>query len=158
MKRKRTEKINAIILALLILGTGYFSGYTLGYFRAADNAFPEIQTMPELNPGIATLRLMEVKNGQLIGETAGQKMRIAYNTQNILELEKNALFSVPIADISLKDYYPARSVPADAMFMASREGRYYYSVFEKSAYRISEKNRVFFGSAAEAEKNGYKRK
>ena len=46
-------------------------------------------------------------------------------------------------------------IPEDAMYIASVKGKYYYSVLDSRAFRISDKNRLFFASAEEAREKGY---
>ncbi|MFH1012539.1 MAG: hypothetical protein V1760_02220 [Candidatus Peregrinibacteria bacterium] len=157
MNKKRIQQINIIISMALILAIGCLSGYAFGYFRATVKKFPEIQFVKDVNPGVATVKLLEVKNGQLIGETIGQRTRIAYNPTEtgILELEPKSEFSIPLNQIYLKDFYQARDVPEGAMFVASSQGKYYYSLFDKRAFTISPKNRLYFHSKQEAENRGY---
>lgn len=149
------EKINLTLSITLILTIGLVTGYAMGYFRATRNHFPEIQLVDEVNPGIATIKLMEVKNGKLYGEVVGQKARIIYSTNDILELDKESAFEIPINQISLKNYHQARDIPENAQFVASKNGKYYYSVFNKRAFSLKPANRLYFSSSSEAEKMGY---
>lgn len=158
MDARRIFKINFVISITLILSIGLVAGYAMGYFRATRNHFPEIRFVDEINPGVATIKLMEVKNGKLYGQISGQDGRIAYSPDDILSVEKENEFEIPLNAISLKTYYQARNLPENAQFMASRQGKYYYSVLDKRAFNISHKNRLYFSSAKEAEKGGYLKK
>lgn len=150
--------INLILSITLILTIGLVGGYSIGYFRATRNHFPEIKFVDEINPGIATIKLMEVKNGKLYGKISGQAARLAYSPNDIIELEKENEFEVPISQIQLKWYYQAKSIPENVEFVASKTGKYYYSVFDKKAFNISPKNRIHFNSESEAEEMGYLKK
>lgn len=151
----KKELIGIISSSILILLTGVGIGYSLGYFQAVQASFPKIQEAADQNPGIATLRLLEVKNGQLTGEVVGQKARLAYSVKDILSLEPDATFSIPINGITLGQYYSATDLPEGTQFIASRQGKYYYSVLDPKSFGITPKNRVYFKEGAEAEKMGY---
>jgi len=158
MDKSRLNLINTIISATLILCIGLAIGYAAGYFYAAQASFPEIKPISETNPGIATVKFIEVKNGQLVGKITGQRTRLAWNPDGIIDLDAESEFKIPLSQINLKDYYAADSLPPDVQFVASSKGKYYYSVFEKTAWNISPSNRIYFSSRVEAEKSGYLKK
>ncbi|MBN1258809.1 hypothetical protein JXA05_03565 [Candidatus Peregrinibacteria bacterium] len=155
MDKNRLNLINVITSATLIFLIGLFSGYGTGYFHAIRKSFPEIRPIDDVNPGIATVKLMEVKNGYLVGRISGKKTRLAYRPDGIMDMEPEQEFKIPVGQISLKDYYAAENVPQDAQFIASSNGKYYYSILSKKAWSISPANRVFFKSSREAETAGY---
>jgi uncharacterized protein YneF (UPF0154 family) len=152
------EKINIIIVISLILTIGLSAGYAVGYFRATKNNFPEIKFTDEINQGITTIKLMEVKNGKLIGEVTGDNARIAYSPADIIDLKIGDKFEIPINNISLQKYYQEESIPSDTLFIASKNGKYYYPIFDKRALGIAMKNRVYFSKSSDAEKMGYLKK
>lgn len=154
----KPQIINITITLTLILTIGLLTGYSIGYFRATTNNFPEIKFIEEINTGIPTIKLMEVKNGKLLGEVVGQKTRIAYSPDKIIDMDTGKEFTIPINEINLKTYYKSNAIPENAQFIASKNGKYYYSVFDKRAHNLSEKNRIYFSSASEAEKIGYLKK
>jgi len=151
----RSNLINITISITLILSIGLITGYTIGYFSATVKSFPEIKTVGEINPGVATIKLLEVKNGQLIGKISGQNARLAYSADDILELDIEDKFSIPLNKINLKDFYIESAIPENARFIASSQGKYYYSILDKKAFNITPGNRLYFSSAAEAEQKGY---
>jgi len=130
----------------------------MGYFQASQKSFPNIKTIEEINPGVTTIKLLEVKGGKLTGKISGRNARLAYNSDNIIEIKKEEGFTIPLNQISLKDFYVSESIPKDMQFIASKSGKYYYSIFDKKAFNISEKNRIYFKTSEEAERVGYKRK
>ena len=158
MDKNRFGLINTIISATLILCIGLAVGYAAGYFYAAQASFPEIKPVGEINPKVATVKFIEVKNGQLVGKISGQRTRLAWSPNGIIDVDLEGEFSIPLSQINLKDYYAADSLPQDARFVASSKGKYYYSVFEKMAWAISPANRVYFSSREDAEKSGYLKK
>ncbi len=151
----KTQLINLTISITLILSIGLLIGYTVGYFYATTKSFPEIQIVDEINPGITTIKLLEVKNGQLIGKISGRSARLAYSSDNIMELEIEDEFIIPLSKINLKDFYVSDTIPNDVQFIASSQGKYYYSVLDKKAFNISTKNRLYFKNSQEAENKGY---
>ena len=152
---KKSDLINLIISITLILSIGLTTGYALGYFYATIKKFPEIKTVGDINPGVTTVKLLEVKNGQLYGKISGQNARLVYSPDDILELDKESEFQIPLCKINLKDYYVADAIPDNTQFIASSQGKYYYSILDKRAFNIKESNRLYFPSAEEAEKKGY---
>lgn len=158
MDARRNHQINIIIGTTLVLLIGLTSGYAIGFFRATKNNFPKIQLANEINEGITTIKLMEVKNGNLYGKISGREGRIAYNSNSVITIQKEEEFKIPINQINLRQYYQAQSLPADTQFIASKQGKYYYSVLDKRALNITEKNRIHFSSEIEAEEMGYLKK
>lgn len=157
MRKKTTELCHIIISAFLILAIGSLSGYSIGFYRATQEQFPEIQIVPDTNEGVATIQLFDVQNGALQGEVKGRNARLAYDKESILELKEGAAFQIPINDIcSAKN--TAAKVPQGAMFVASKRGKYYYSVSDPSASSLAPQNRIYFKSKEEAEAQGYKMK
>jgi len=154
----KIQHINITISIIIILIIGLTSGYSIGYFRATKNNFPEIKFTDEVNQGIPTIKLMEIKNGKLLGEISGLNVRIAYSPNNIIDLDDGQKFEIALNSIDLKNFYQANDIPANAQFMASKQGKYYYSVLDKRALNISLKNRIYFSDSKEAEKMGYAKK
>lgn len=154
----KPQLINIITSITLILTIGLTAGYTIGYFRATRNHFPEIQFVDEINEGVATIKLIEVKNGKLYGQISGRNARLAFSPNDIIELEKEDEFEIPLKNIQLKTHYQAKNIPKNVQFIASKQGKYYYSIFDKKAFNISLNNRIYFKSNTEAEKMGYLKK
>jgi len=154
----KSQIINIAISIILILTIGLVTGYSVGYFRATKNQFPDIKFTDDINEGIVTIKLMEIKNGKLSGEIIGHNARIAYSPDKILELKKEDTFEIPLNEINLKSYYQTNNIPSDALFVASKTGKYYYSVLDKRAFNLSAANRIFFSNSDEAEKLGYLKK
>lgn len=151
----KTQLINIAISITLILSIGLLIGYTAGYFYATSKSFPEIKFVDEINPGITTIKLLEIRNGQLIGKISGKEARLAYSSDNIMEIGIEEEFSIPISKINLKDFYVSATIPNNAQFTASSQGKYYYSILDKKAFNILSKNRLYFKNSQEAENKGY---
>lgn len=141
--------------ALIIFVTGLSAGYSMGYFQSARASFPEIKEAGELNPGIATIKFLKLENGFLKGEVSGQKARLAYNLEDITDVQPGGTFEIPIYQVTLGQYYSARDLPEGMQYIASRQGKYYYNVLDPKAFSITPKNRVYFSLQSEAEAMGY---
>ncbi len=141
---KKSEILNLIISIALILSIGVLSGYSIGYYETSKKSFPNIKTIQDINEGTTTIKLMEIKNGEMIGEIAGRDGRIAYNSDSILTVKKGETFKIPLNKIHLKNYYISKSIPENIEYISSKSGKYYYSIFNKKAYNLSEKNRILF--------------
>lgn len=151
----KKELISTILSATLILVIGLTSGFSLGYFRSAQAAFPDFKEVEDLNPGIATIQFLKLEGGKLKGEIIGQKARLAYSTEHIFDLEPGEPFEIPINEVSLYQYYSARDLPEGTQYIASKSGKYYYSVLSPKAFGITPKNRRHFSTKEEAERMGY---
>lgn len=149
------ERFNLVASALLILFLGLSTGYSIGYFHSAQAAFPQISTARERNPGISTVKFLTLENGKLKGEIGGQKTRIAYSPEKIQDFQVGETFEIPIYNITLGQFYSVRDLPDGMQFIASKQGKYYYSVLDPKAFKITPKNRIYFIHEDEAEKLGY---
>ncbi len=160
MRKKVTTLVHLIISALLILVIGSLAGYTLGFFRASREAFPEIKLVPDVNEGVATIQFTGIEKGELRGQLTGRKARVAYDKNPILILEPGDTFGIPLPQVnSLRSSGAVVSnAPAGALFVASKHGKYYYSVSDARAQQMAPKNRIYFNSKEDAEKKGYKPK
>lgn len=158
MDARRLQQINLIVSISLIFVIGTVTGYAIGFFRATRSSFPEIKIVEDINPGITTVKLMEVKNGKLYGKISGREARLAYSADHILSLKLEQTFEIPLSQIQLKSYYQASDLPEEIQFIASRTGKYYYSVFDKRALNLNQNSRLMFKSAKEAESMGYVKK
>ena len=153
------QTIHIILSIILILNIGFFGGYLFGYKNAQKKYFPDIQKVEDVNPGITTVHLIKVQNGILEGKIMGRKGRIVYRPEDILELDKGDDFSIPLNDIQMIDnFYVSENLPDNTLFIASKNGKYYYSILDKQAFSITPKNRLYFNSSQEAEKAGYQSK
>lgn len=71
-----------------------------------------------------------------------------------LIIEKTVLSELPSVSTSISEK-PLTKGLTKGMFVASKRGKYYYPVDCYLANTLSEKNKIYFNSRAEAEKQGY---
>ena len=154
---KKIDLINIAISFCLTVTIGFTAGFTIGAYQTKAASFPEIKTLADINPGKPTIELLEVKNNELIGRVNGSDARLAYSPEDILELSSGSTFHIPVAEIRLADFYQAERIPEDVSFIASSQGKYYYSLLDKRALGITPANRLYFNSAREAENEGFEK-
>lgn len=143
------------MVGVLILLIGLTSGYCLGYFHSARADMPEVTEVSDLNPGISTIKFLKLENGLLKGEVIGRKARLAYSPENIQDIQIGDTFEIPIYQVTLGQYYTARDLPEGTQFIASKQGKYYYSVLDPKSFAITPKNRLYFGDETHAKNMGY---
>jgi hypothetical protein len=153
---KKIDIINITFALVLTITIGFTVGYAIGTYNAKVSSFPDILRIADINPGVATLQMLEVRNGEMIGKVTGRGARLAYSEDEVLELQKGAYFKIPIEKVSLASYYQAETIPDEASFIASSQGKYYYHVLDKKALSITPENRLYFRTSWEAEAAGYK--
>lgn len=151
----KKELINLTLAAILIFAIGLTSGFTLGYFNSAQAAFPKMPQVADMNPKITTIKFLKLEGGILKGEVAGQKARLAYDREHIKDINPGESFEIPVYQVSLYQYYSARDLPEETQYIASKSGKYYYSILSPKAFSITPKNRLHFKTKEEAEKMGY---
>jgi len=149
------KNLKLIVAIFLILSIGFFSGYSIAYFHAVVSSFPEIKEVAELNPGITTIKFLELSGSKIKGKIEGQKARIAYSPDHIYDLEAGESFELPIYQINLASYYAAADLPVGMQYIASSKGKYFYHVLDPRAFKITPKNRLYFALATEAEIQGF---
>ncbi len=152
----KKDYISLSICSLLILMIGLSIGHSLGYVYAQEQSFPYIRTVDDVNLGTATLKLLEYKDGHITGFVEGQTIRIAYNTEDIADFPPGSEFKIPINEINLASYYSPENVADDVHFIASKQGKYYYSILNSRAHQITPKNRHYFKNETDAINAGFK--
>lgn len=152
----KNDYIQLAISGLLVLIIGLSTGYSIGYIQAQKLEFPYIRTVEDINMGMPTLKLLEVKNGSIHGEVSGKSVRLAYNTDDIQDIVPGEFFEIPLNSINLSAYYGPENTPEGVHFIASKQGKYYYSILNPKAFQISPQNRYFFTNENDALRAGYK--
>jgi hypothetical protein len=148
------DLLNAILAGLLVLAIGILSGYSLGYYRGAQNRFPEILQISDVNPGVPTVNINGIQNGKIEGGVIGQKVRIVSGS-DIQTVDPGKSFEIPVGTLVLAP--KPSTVPSDTQWVASKRGKYYYSIFDARADGIASQNRLYFKSEADATKAGFKK-
>jgi len=88
------DLINSLIAILLILAIGLVTGYTLGFYRATQNRFPEIHPIADINPA-KPLKTADLNIPTDVEYMASRKGKVYYSVldQKAWSIsEKNRIF------------------------------------------------------------------
>lgn len=102
---------------------------------------------------VPVVKLEGIRNGALIGTVQGD-VRLVAGDRIVLP---NGSGTFAIADRDVLTNVIMITPPEGMHFVASKRGTKYYPLSSASAGSISPANRVFFKTAEEAEKAGYKK-
>jgi len=140
--------LGVILLALVC-------GYLLGRLITERKTLVSVpMQMRDLSrPLIPTVHLDGVYNGSLKGSMIGDA-RLFFGSQQVVP-DQSGAFLVPAG--SLLTNTIEITVPAGMRYVASRRGKKYYPVDSASASNLAPANRVYFSTAEEAERAGYRR-
>ncbi len=152
---KKTTILNLFIASLTLLFIGLSSGYAVGYHQAQNESFPEIIPIQDTNPHISTVKFLKVEDGTLYGQIDGQKARLAHSPDHISDLNVGDDFQIPLNEINLASYYSVETIPDGVSYIASETGKYYYSILDPRALRLTPKNRQYFYTEDEDLNAGY---
>ena len=156
---KINQAQHQVIWSLMILGLTFWFGRLSVQYQMHRN-LPPMQIVEELNPKVPMIHITEISGAKIIGTVNKSEIRIASGDE----------VAVPFADLSfeldiqhLGFVGPRRpiikhKIPEGARFVASKKGKYFYELDEKSAKRLSPANRKYFETEEEARKAGYKKR
>jgi len=116
-----------------------------------------VQIVPEINPKIPMIEIMDIANGQIIGMVNTSEIRIK-SGESVAVPDDNNEFVLNIQHLGfLGERVPIlkHQIPEWAQFVASKNGKYFYELDEGSAKNLSVENRVYFASEEEAVGAGY---
>lgn len=139
------------IAVILILTIGFFSGRIYSALQVRWSA-PPIEFIPDINIRQPVIRLDVLTDGVLEGSVNLPTTRIIVD-DTIALINEDKSFEL---DVSSIQQVKQIVVPAGMKFVASKKGKKYYPVDSKSGSRIKPENRVYFKTAGEAKKAGYK--
>lgn len=152
---KKGELINKIIL-LLIIALIFWLGRLSVQYQIHSELTP-IQTISEINPKIPMIEIVDIQDAKIIGSVNKPEIRIKSGEQvavpdadNNFELDIQHLGFIgarrPVIKVKVPDW---------ARYVASKKGKYFYELDEKSAKNLSVANMIFFASEEDATKAGY---
>ncbi|MDO8469253.1 MAG: hypothetical protein Q7S29_05875 [Candidatus Peribacter sp.] len=136
---------------LLALVCGYLLGRLITERRTLVSV--PMQMRDVSRPLVPTVRVEGVVNGQLKGSMVGSARLFLDGTQ--VMSDQSGAFLVPAG--SLLTNKIEITVPSGMRFVASRRGKKYYPVDSASASNLAPSNRVYFRTAEEAERAGYRK-
>jgi len=148
------------IIILLVSGVILFSLGRLSVQYEIHRELDPVQVVEEINPKIPQIVINEIKDAKIIGSVNASEIRIKSGEQTAVPDEENK-FEIDIQHLGYigpKRKIVKVTIPEWANFVASKSGKYYYEIDEKSAKKLSLANRVYFKTEEEAEEAGYLRR
>lgn len=118
---------------------------------------PPIQPVGEVNEHVSTLTVVDIEQGTLIASTNDPQLRLISGEHTLLP-DENLEFELELTHLGyLGDRRPIvkHEIPEWANFVASKSGKYFYEIDEKSAKRLSPANRNYFATAEDAKNAGF---
>lgn len=152
MTKSSLQKLNLIIASISILILGVIIGKLQERMQInAENS--EIIILDEdINEGIPYIKILGLKDGELVGTISNPLIRISTETE--IALHDNDLnFTLPFNDILRKNLLI--NVPTGMNYIASKKGTKFYNIYDKKAAELSPQNHIFFQTKQEATDAGY---
>jgi hypothetical protein len=144
-------------LFYLSLNLAFISGFSGGVFALSYYQYlnrDDIQIVPQNHDKIPLIHFEKIENGTMYGKTGEKEIRFIIGKESIFT-SHGGNFDFSVAEIlPMLKTLPA---PDGSEFVASKRGSRYWALDEPEAFLLSEKNRIFFKNAQEAEDYGYKR-
>lgn len=149
----RHHRILAYTLAIAAL----FVCGRLSVFYQISAQVTDIQQVPELSKVLPVIHITDIKDAQVIGTANTSQLRILSQDEVVVPDEQGdfILDITHLGFIGAKKPVIKHTVPEWAQYVASKNGKYYYSLDEKQAKRLSVPNRMYFRTEEEAGEEGY---
>jgi len=148
-----SSKFSSALTLAGLLGLAVLCGYLLGRLLT-HVAAPEvtIKQLPDERAGVPVVQLSGVQDGNLQGTIIGD-VRFFLGDEQISPKEDGTIAS-PVGSFFTNEV--VIRVPEGMQFVASKQGKYYYPVLSANGEKLVPANRVYFRTAADAEKAGFK--
>lgn len=117
---------------------------------------PPIQITDEENPKIPQVIIQDIQDARVLGTVNKSEIRIVSGDEVAIP-DQDLDFSLNIEHLGYigpKRKIITKEVPEWAKFVASKSGKYYYPLDERSLKKLSVKNQVYFATMEEAEAAG----
>lgn len=144
-----------ITLFLSLVFSFWFGRLSVQYQIQGD--LPPLQTVSEINPKIPLVTIEEIRGGKLLGNVNRSEMRIVSNGK-VAVPDEDLHFELDLQHLGFlgeRRQVIVHHVPEWAHFVASKNGKYFYEVNEKSGKNLSVPTRLYFATEEAAEKAGY---
>jgi len=119
-----------------------------------------VQTVSEINPKIPLVEIKDIKNAKVIGTVNQSEIRIKSGERIAVPDQENN-FTLDVQHLGyLGQKVPVIevSIPEWANYVASKNGKYFYELDDKSAKNLSIPNRVYFATVEDASEAGYQQR
>lgn len=121
--------------------------------QSSSGTYAALRVYSASGTTVPTVHITGIYNQQLRGSVHGN-VRFVLGDE-VPALQPNAEFNIPAG--VLLTHHVTLELPEGMQFVASKNGSKYYSVYSKSAQRLTPGNRVYFATAQAAEEAGYTR-
>ena len=140
--------VGALTSALLLT-----AGFLFGRIRSMHlyQSRTPVTVTEDREETIPTVHLKGMENGRMTGTVQGT-VRVLIGEEAV-NLGADGSFSVPAGSFFIN--YVSVVIPDGMKFVASKNGKKYYSVTSGNGERISPENRVYFRTEGEAEAAGF---
>lgn len=128
-----------------------FFGITLDRLYLTHNP-TKTKVIKNQSEEIPVVEILSIGEGSIKAKISGGKVYLKAGDEIATANEKGEL-SLPIWDAFVN--FELNPVPENAKFVASKNGKKYYSLDSAMANRISPQNRIYFSSSEEAKNAGY---
>ena len=146
------HRLHFVSWTALTLSLGYMLGTFVLQLPEAIAPAPVTSLHRDIHRRAPIVHIEEIRNGRVVG-VVGTGARLVFGEDVVIPaLDRRfsieaAPFLVNIIDVP---------VPAGMFFVASNRGKNYYPVESSAGQNLSPANRLYFKSAIEAERAGYK--
>lgn len=149
LRRIDPETLRWIITVILALGVGVIAGLVWSF--SIRHAEP-VTLVADTDVGSATVTLEGFRDGALRGRSVGIVRLFA--GRDPISIASDGSFAVDHPGFHIDTV--TVQVPRGMQFVASKNGKKYYSVTSAGGERITPRNRVYFPDARSAELAGYR--
>ncbi|MDP3975565.1 MAG: hypothetical protein Q8P95_01490 [bacterium] len=147
-----------IIIALLGLLIFWFGRLSVQYQIHAQ--LEPVQVIAEINPKVPQVSITDIQGAKVYGQVNDPQIRLKSGDQLAVP-DNNLKFELDIQHLGYvgdKREVIKHTPPAWAQFVASKNGKYFYEVDEKSGKNLSIPTRVYFRTEEEALSAGYQKR
>lgn len=150
MPKEIPYRVLAVCTVTLTTLCGYVSGRI--HQGVMDIPVAPLEIVQDTRPKIPVVTIDEIREGMIRGTASGH-VRV-FGEGHMVIPSPTGDFAIALAD--LRATVEIR-IPPNAKYAASKNGKKYYDINSKAAARLKPETRVYFGSAEEAEKAGYRK-
>lgn len=148
--RSALYALRSALCAALLICIGFVSGVI--YEKIQKIPDTPLVLIQDVRPKIPVVMIDAVHDGNIEGTSSGS-VRI-FGEGNMIVPSANGSFRIPLSDLRRTVQI---SVPPDAKFAASKNGKKYYDITSAAAARLKPETRLYFRTAEEAEQAGYQK-
>lgn len=152
LSSKTLQKINFTIATFFVLIVGILVGKYQERILFNQENSKIIQLSDDINQEVPFVKILGLKDGNLVGELNSKDIRIVTEKEVAL-VNEELNFVLKINNELRKDLLI--HVPENMNYIASSKGKKFYNIYDSYAEKIAPKNRIFFQTKLAAVEAGY---